>query len=136
MPRGSPWPRKSTPPPASTGKSFARPTPRSSISIRPGCPLLPRFGTGVLLGTPVPNLGRRGQPGRIDIDDRGVGRAKLFPVLAGGGVDFLGHGEPLGIPFRQADQFFQPGSPGGLHMNAGVNAPEGPADRRIEREFV
>ena len=79
-------------------------------------------GGGVLLRGPAAHLIGRGQLGRIDVDDGGVGRAELFAMGIGLGVDLLGQREAIAAGFGQADQLFKPCGSGGLQVNAGVEA--------------
>jgi hypothetical protein len=69
---------------------------------------------GELVRAPEPDLGRRGQLRGIDVDDGGVGRAELFAVGIGLGVDLLGDGEPVAAGLGETDQLFKPGGSGGL----------------------
>ncbi len=77
---------------------------------------------GELLRGPRAHLIGRGKPGRIDVDDRGVGRAELFAVSKGLRVDLLGQREAVAAGFGQADQLFKPGGAGGLEVDARVRS--------------
>ena len=74
-------------------------------------------GCYVLLRSPARDGCRRGQPGGIDVDDRGVGSAQFFTMGVGLGVNLLCEGEPVAARFGEADDFFEPGGTGGLQMD-------------------
>ena len=71
-----------------------------------------------LLGTPAVDDRCRRQFLFVNVNDRGIRRAKFVHVLQRIGVNFLGDFQAVAARFRQADEFFQPGRAGGFEVDA------------------
>ena len=90
----------------------------------------------VLCCAPGVDFGCGGELGAIDVDNRGVGSAKLVDMIERAGVDFLDEFQAGGVPFGQADKLFEPGGPGGFDVQTGTVFGDGAADRSIDGEFI
>src|SRR5947209_2105089 len=89
-----------------------------------------------LLGRPAPHLFLRGQLRAVYVNHRRVRRAQGFDVVERHGVNLLGERETFAAALGEADDLFEPGRAGGLHVDAGPGARERLADRRVDGELV
>ena len=71
-------------------------------------------GSGELCGSPSRDFSGRGEPGSVDVDDRGVRSTQFVDVLQRGRVQVFGQLQPVTAGLGQADDFFEPGGACGL----------------------
>ena len=89
-----------------------------------------------LRGSPSGNFSGRGEPGSVDVDDRGVRCAQFVDVLQRGRVQVFSQVQPVTAGLGQADDFFEPGGACGLQVQPSPGASDGSGDGSVNGELV
>ena len=100
----------------------------AEVGIELLAPLIVTQRADILVSRPSANLFLAGQFGRIDVDDRAIGRAQLGPVIERLAINFLGKIQPVASGLGQPDQFLQPGRAGGLEVKSRIEPGQRPPD--------
>src|SRR5580698_1834466 len=100
-----------------------------------GLRIVPKRGR-VLFGRPERHCVWQGQFCGMDINDGGVGRAKLFAVFVSLCVDLLCQCETIAARCGEADELFEPRGACGLEMDACVKLANRVVDGCVDRKLV
>ena len=93
-------------------------------------------GGDILRRGPFRDRAGDGQFRAVNVNDRGVRRAKFVHVFQRLGVNLFCQHQPLPAGFGQADDFLQPARARGFKVQAGLMPRQCPADGRVDGKLV